>query len=489
MMTTLSSAQMVQILAAANATVADEYADHDLVCSQGAVPADLNGVLYRNGPGRLERGGVPYGHAFDGDGHILRLACAGGRVRYTNRFVRTREFVAEAAADRLLYRGFGTNLPGGVFANALRLKFKNAANTNVIWHGGKLLALWEGGLPHRLDPRTLATLGPDDYDGRLRNPFSRVERALSPELPFSAHPRRDETTGALFNFGVLPGLGKNRLLLYRVAADGTMAAPGVHELPHCSFIHDFALTPRYLVFLVPHAAFDFPRVLLGRITPAGSLRVVAGQPLAVLLIPRAGGPARSLDAGTGFVFHIAQGYDRDDGTLELDLIRYRAFPRLDSPELMFAPDGPVLAPKFERLTIDPASGTCRTRPLGTRIAEFPRVAPGGSGPRRYLFSVGAPPERRAPYLTCIQRLDTQTGDDLVHEFYPDLPGEPIPIPRGSDEAAWVLTLVYRAAARRTDLVILRGADLSLQAVLPLPHGTPPGFHGEWVDGACGGGGP
>ena len=481
MTTTLSSAQMVKILAEANGTVADEYTDHALVCSQGTVPANLDGVLYRNGPGRLERGGAPYGHAFDGDGHILRLACSGGRVRYTNRFVRTREFVAEATAGRLLYRGFGTNLPGGVFANALRLRLKNAANTNVIWHGGKLLALWEGGLPHRLDPRTLATLGADDYDGRLHNPFSRLERALSPGLPFSAHPCRDESTGELFNFGVLPGVGKHRLLLYRVAADGTMAAPRVHALPHCSFIHDFALTSRYLVFLVPHAAFDYPRVLLGLTTAAGSLRVAGERPLAVLLIPRDGGPARSLEAGTGFVFHIAQGYDRDDGTLELDLVRYRAFPRLDSPEVLFAPDGPVLAPKLERLTIDPASGTCRTRPLGTRVAELPRVAPGGGGPRRAIFSIGAPPDRRAPFLTCIQRLDTQTGEERVHEFHPDLPGEPIPIPRGSDEAEWVLTLVYRAEARRTELVILRGADLSVQAVLPLPHGVPPGFHGNWVD--------
>ena len=61
-------------------------------------------------------------------------------------------------SGRMLYRGFGTNLPGGFFANALRMRFKNAANTSVVWHGGKLLALWEGGLPHRLDPTTLDTL-------------------------------------------------------------------------------------------------------------------------------------------------------------------------------------------------------------------------------------------------------------------------------------------------------------------------------------------
>ncbi|WP_295434907.1 carotenoid oxygenase family protein [uncultured Thiodictyon sp.] len=164
MTATLSSADMVKILAAANGTVAEEYTDHDLVCTQGAVPPDLDGILYRNGPGRLERGGLPYGHAFDGDGHVQRLACAGGRVRYTNRFVRTPDFVAEEAAGRLLYRGFGTNRPGGVLANALRLRFKNTANTNVIWHGGQLLALWDGGLPYRLDP------APSQRWGRMTMP-------------------------------------------------------------------------------------------------------------------------------------------------------------------------------------------------------------------------------------------------------------------------------------------------------------------------------
>ncbi|WP_157818018.1 hypothetical protein [Candidatus Thiodictyon syntrophicum] len=63
------------------------------------------------------------------------------------------------------------------------------------------------------------------------------------------------------------------------------------------------------------------------------------------------------------MFHIAQGYDRADGTLELDLVRYPEFPRLECPASVFAPDRPILAPKLERLTIDPVAGTCRTRPL------------------------------------------------------------------------------------------------------------------------------
>ncbi len=32
------------------------------------------------------------------------------------------------------------------------------ANTNLIWHAGKMLALKEDDLPYELDPRTLETL-------------------------------------------------------------------------------------------------------------------------------------------------------------------------------------------------------------------------------------------------------------------------------------------------------------------------------------------
>ena len=39
----------------------------------------------------------------------------------------------------------------------------NTANTNIIVHGGKLLALMEGAPAVELDPRTLETLGEEHY--------------------------------------------------------------------------------------------------------------------------------------------------------------------------------------------------------------------------------------------------------------------------------------------------------------------------------------
>ena len=95
-------------------TVTEEVDDVPLRIVEGALPADLRGVLFRNGPGRVERGGERYGHLFDGDGMVVRFEFSGGEggqgasVRYRNRYVRTAEYVEETKAGRILYRGFGT---------------------------------------------------------------------------------------------------------------------------------------------------------------------------------------------------------------------------------------------------------------------------------------------------------------------------------------------------------------------------------------------
>ena len=62
---------------------------------------------------------------------------------------------------------------------------KDTANTDVVFHNERLLALWyRAGKPYALDPLTLETLGPEDFDGTLR-------------CEVSAHAKVDERTGEL----------------------------------------------------------------------------------------------------------------------------------------------------------------------------------------------------------------------------------------------------------------------------------------------------
>jgi len=481
----ICSGEMLRVLGEVSRTVTDEYRDRPLEI-EGQLPAAIDGVLFRNGPGRFERGNRRYAHPFDGDGHITRFDIGAQGIRYSNRFVRTREFIAEERSGRMRYRAFGTNLPGGIAANLFRLNFKNAANTNVVWHGGRLLALWEGGPPHRLDPLTLATLGTEDFDGQLRNPSAPPARWLSPLMPFSAHPHLDAVSGELFNFGLVSGR-PNRLLIYRVDGNGRMAPWQAHRLPRFSFVHDFAVTRRWFCFLLPHADFDLTRAALGLTTAVGSLQLDNERPMQAMLIPRNGNSARPgpIDCGGGFVFHVAQAFDRDDGALVLDVVRYARYPDFGSFEALFSDDSHCPMARMERMVIDPESGRCDMTPWASVASELPTTAPGPLGePRCVIYSVGAPPQRQAPYFTSIQRLDTANGELRSRDFGLDLVGEPLLVPdptrEQGDGEGWLLTLVYRAGEQRTDLLVLRASNLETLATARLPHAVSPGFHGCWV---------
>jgi carotenoid cleavage dioxygenase-like enzyme len=72
------------------------------------------------------------------------------------------------------------------------------------------------------------------------------------------------------------------------------------------------------------------------------------------------------------------------------------------------------------------------------------------------------------------------------DFGLDIVGEPILVPdpdaggAESGNEGWLLSLVYRAGQQRSELLVLRAADLATVATVTLPHAVPLGFHGCWV---------
>ena len=132
--------------AGAIAQPAQEFSLTPLSVVAGAIPSDLNGSLYRNGPGRLERQGQRVSHWFDGDGAVLAVHFEQGQAQATYRYVQSAGYLDEEAADQFLYSGYGSLAPGP-FWQRWNAQLKNAANTSVLALPDKLLALWEGGCP------------------------------------------------------------------------------------------------------------------------------------------------------------------------------------------------------------------------------------------------------------------------------------------------------------------------------------------------------
>ncbi len=112
-----------------------------------------------------------------------------GRVVYRNRWVRTKQWKLEHRAGRAL---FGTSaMPADSDPNVAGMGTDGVANTNLAWHGGKLLALEEGHAPIVIDPATLETIGVWNFANRLpRN--------------MTAHPKIDPRAGELIFFANFP---------------------------------------------------------------------------------------------------------------------------------------------------------------------------------------------------------------------------------------------------------------------------------------------
>jgi len=76
--------------------------------------------------------------------HALRIGP--NSVTYQNRFVVSEGKAIEDAAQRRLFAEFGTGPAGGAIGRwRNRGRGKNTGNTNIIQHGGRLLALMEVG--------------------------------------------------------------------------------------------------------------------------------------------------------------------------------------------------------------------------------------------------------------------------------------------------------------------------------------------------------
>jgi all-trans-8'-apo-beta-carotenal 15,15'-oxygenase len=444
----------------------------------GTVPAGLTGTVFRNGPGLLDVGGEPYLHPFDGDGMICRISFVDGRAHFANSYVKTPQYLAEQEAQKILYRGvFGTQKMGGWLANAFDLRRKNIANTNVIYHNGKLLALWEADRPYALDPRTLATIGIEDFANQL--PAGKV---------FTAHPRIDPSSGDIWAFGVEPGL-RSKISIYCLKPSGELQIVSETRVQGFCFLHDFVWTEEYAIFIQNPIQFNPLPFVLGWQTAGACIALKPNTPSQILLIDRQG-RTRTYVTEACFVFHHGNAY-KQDGHLILDAVTYPDYPKLEANSDFREVDFTKVIPgQLSRFVLDLDTGTVQRRTLFPYSCEFPSLHPRCVGrPHRYLYlatiAEACRADGNAP-LQAIAKIDTETAEVQIYSFAPrGFVGEPLFIPCEADlhspeDRGWLITMVYNAERSCSDVVILNAQDMSHQATLHLKHHVPYGLHGSFV---------
>jgi carotenoid cleavage dioxygenase len=442
-------------LAGRFAPVPDEIEAVDLPV-EGALPPELVGRYLRNGPNPLP--GADPGHWFAGHGMLHGVRLRDGRAEwYRNRWVRTR-----ALEGRPFLTDQGPDHTAVV------------ANTHIVEHAGRLLALVESGFPYEVD-RDLGTVGPCDFGGRLTTAMT-------------AHPKTDPATGELHFFGYSPF--PPYLTYHRLSAAGELVVSRPVEVPGPTMMHDVAITANHVVWL------DLPIVFSAE-SPGRALPYVWDESYGARLgVMRQDDPSCSVQwfgIDPCYVFHVGTAHEDAAGRIVLDGARYDA---PDAAAMWGAGvarrrPGPSTAAatglaRMHRWTLDPASGTVTGTLLTDRPVEFPTLDDALVGrDARYRYAVSTSPREHA-----IVKLDVASGTTTAHELGPDVAaGEAVFVPAGAagsrrEDDGWLLTITTTTERSASQLLVLDAADVTRQvAAVTLPRGVPAGFHGSWVPDA------
>ena len=439
----------------------------------GKIPSDLNGTFVRNGPNPQFPPKGRY-HWFDGDGMLHGVRLCNGQSQYCNRYVRTKGFEIERAEGKAIWTGI---LEPPQMDNPYG-PYKNTGNTALVWHDGRLLALWEGGEPHEIRVPGLETVGPYTYNGKLISAFT-------------AHPKVDAISGEMMFFGY--SVDTPPYLQYSVvSAAGELQRTVPIELPVGVMMHDFAVTEHYTIFMDLPLTFRPERLQKGQ----SALAFEPDSPSRFGILPRHGDNSaiRWFEAPACYVFHTLNAHEEGE---EVVLIACR----MNSTDIFSASETSDdhresdktndrdNAARLYSWRFNLATGALREEALDDRPSEFPRINEQLTGRQArygYTLHIGSSQAGESPENAGLIKYDFVTKRSEVHKFGRGrYGGEGVFAPQRSavaEDDGWLLTFVYDELEGQSELVVVNAQDMDSEPVarVLIPQRVPYGFHGIWV---------
>ena len=434
----------------------------------GKLPADLEGMFVRNGP-NLQFPPKQNYHLFEGDGMIHGVRLREGKASYRNRWVRTAAWKEENKANKALYSSILDPIDFTFLAKQLlagKSPFPNRANTALIWHHGKLLALWEGGAPHEIKVPGLETVGEYNFGGALKHPCT-------------AHPKIDPKTGEMMFHAYSPA-PIPPFLVYSVAdRKGKIVHTTSIKLPRPVMMHDLAITENSTLFFDAPYVMDMAGAMRGK--PPFKWEPKFGARIGVLPRRAAGDKVRWFEIEPCFVFHVFNAFE-DGDEVNLYGCRYPRFPDFVNLNPPAANDKGAEGsmPIAYRWRLNLKTGKTTEGALDEFDCEFPRVDDQLAGTKtRYGYGLSSG--------TALVKFDFVKDRNERHDFGKGREsGEGVFVPRKdgkNEDDGYLISFVYDHAERRSEMAIIDCRDFKKAVIarVLIPQRVPNGFHGMWLD--------
>jgi carotenoid cleavage dioxygenase len=349
---------------------------------------------------------------------------------------------------------------------------KDLVNTAMIFHNDTFYGLMEGGTPHEMSLPNMDTVGPDNFDGRLKHPFT-------------AHPKVDAKTGEMMTFGYSP---VPPFCSYSVIdAKGELVHTTPITLPKGVMMHDCAITDKHTIFLDLPITFDFTRAMSGE-------SMLAWEPengSRIGVVPRLGGDedVKWFTIDNCMVFHVANAWEEGD---EIVLIASRSNKTdVGNATENANADDMDMTDQLALLTewrLNMVTGDVTERRIDpVNYGEFPRINDTLAGLKtRYAYVAGIDQHQKGTPFTSEMKYDLETGDIQFHPLGEGCKGgEAIFAPRKnatSEDDGYVILFVRDGINQTSECRVIDAKNFEGEPVarVQIPHRVPFGFHASWV---------
>lgn len=427
---------------------------------------------------------------FDGDGMLHSIRISKGEATFCSRYVKTYKYTMEKLAGSPIlpnvfsgFHGLTASAARGALsaARVLSGQFNPAngiglANTSLAYFGNRLFALGESDLPYvvRLtsDEGDVETLGRHDFDGKLF-------------MSMTAHPKVDADTGEAFAFryGPMPPF----LTYFRFNADGTKQPDvPIFSMTRPSFLHDFAITKKYAIFVDIQIGMDPIGMIVGG-SPVGTDPAKVPR---IGIIPRYAtdeSEMRWFDVPGFNIIHAVNAWDVEDGGE--DAIEMVAPNILSVEHTLERMD--LIHASMEKVKIDLKTGTVSRHPVSVRNVDFAVINPAYVGKKnKYVYAAIGDP---MPKISGIVKLDVSKGEHkectvACRMYGPGVyGGEPFFVARNDnptmeEDDGYVVTYLHDENTGESKFLVMdaKSPELDIIAAVKLPGRVPYGFHGLFV---------
>jgi carotenoid cleavage dioxygenase len=450
----------------------------------GQIPTELTGAFYRLHGDWIYAPKFADEASLSADGYMSMFRFRDGSIDYRGRYVKTDRYLRQVAARKQLYgyyRNPHTDDPE--VRDVARPGLRTSANTTPVVLAGKLYATKEEGLPYEIDPNTLDTLGPTDFDGAWKS------------QTFTAHPKYDPATGETISYGYeAKGLASCDVHLASFDSQGRITWRLDFQVPYPSMLHDIAITKDYVVIPGGGTVTSVERLESGRPHWAWDRK----RPSYYAIIPRGGraedirwfeGPERS-------IVHTANAWnDGEQVVMDAPMANGNTWPWFEDVD-----GGGFSMNTFtiRRVTFDLRGNDRQTQEevlFDRDVTSFTRIDDRLLGrEHRYIWVQYADPDRpfhavlpddpRLRPVNCYGRFDVVERTTLPWFAGPDhVLQEPVFVPRSPDAAegaGFLLGTAHNLVEKRTELVILDAMNMTELARVILPFRNAYQVHGLWA---------